>query len=150
MHPAAEIFPTQIRSQGVAWSLAGTFLSTLVYVEAAPTALANIQWKYYIVFIGLTFVNIVIFYFWCPEVGRRLPLAPNGLTDSCGQTRGLSLEEINALFGDEVAVHFADATEKQRHELTAKVLAEDEKREFASRQGESHSTTIGQERLKVS
>ncbi|KIW83322.1 hypothetical protein Z517_02567 [Fonsecaea pedrosoi CBS 271.37] len=110
----SEIFPTTIRSQGVAWSLAGTFLSTLVYVEAAPTALANIKWKYYIVFICLTFVNIWIFYFWCPE------------------TRGKSLEEINALFGDEVVVHFADATEMQRHELTAKVLAQDDKHEFAS------------------
>jgi hypothetical protein len=40
----------------------------LVYVEAAPTALANIKWKYYIIFVCLTFVNIVIVYFWCPEV----------------------------------------------------------------------------------
>jgi hypothetical protein len=64
-----EIFPTHIRSQGVAFSLASTFLSTLIYVEAAPTALANITWKYYIIFVCLTFVNIVIFYIWCPEVG---------------------------------------------------------------------------------
>lgn len=42
------------------------------------------------------------------------------------------MEEINALFGDEVVVHFADATETQRHELAQKVLAEDEKREFAA------------------
>ena len=69
---SAEIFPTHIRSQGVAWSLAGTFLSTLVYVEAAPTALANIQWKYYIIFICLTAVNIVVFYLWCPEVRQVL------------------------------------------------------------------------------
>lgn len=64
----AEIFPTHIRPQGVAWALVGTFLSTLVYVEAAPTALANIQWKYYIIFVILTFINIIIVYFWCPEV----------------------------------------------------------------------------------
>jgi hypothetical protein len=60
----------------VAWSLAGTFLSTLVYVEAAPTALANIKWKYYIIFVCLTFVNILIFYFWCPEVKFSLPNRP--------------------------------------------------------------------------
>jgi hypothetical protein len=54
----------------------------------------------------------------------------------CLQTKGLSLEEINALFGDEVVVHFADATETQRHELAAKVLAEDEKREYASKGGD--------------
>ncbi|KAK7900645.1 hypothetical protein LTR67_002928 [Exophiala xenobiotica] len=119
----SEIFPTHIRSQGVAWSLAGTFLSTLVYVEAAPTALANIKWKYYIIFVCLTFVNILIFYFWCPE------------------TKGLSLEEINALFGDEVVVHFADATEKQKHELAAKMQAEDEQREYHSGRGEGETTT---------
>jgi hypothetical protein len=49
------------------------------------------------------------------------------------------------LFGDEVVVHFADATEKQRHELTAKVLAEDEneKHDFVStsRHTESPSAT---------
>jgi hypothetical protein len=66
-----EIFPTHIRPQGVAWSLFGTFLSTLVYIEAAPTALANIKWRYYIIFIILTLINIAIFYFWCPEVGTE-------------------------------------------------------------------------------
>jgi hypothetical protein len=63
-----EIFPTHIRCQGVAWSLVGTFLSTLVYVEAAPTALAKIKWGYYIIFVGLTAINILILYAWCPEV----------------------------------------------------------------------------------
>ena len=103
----SEIFPTHIRPQGVAWSLVGTFLSTLVYVEAAPTALAHIKWRYYIIFICLTLVNIVVFSFWCPE------------------TKGLSLEEINGKFGDEVVVHFADATEKQRVELAERIAAEE-------------------------
>jgi len=67
-HFLGEIFPTHIRCQGVAWSLVGTFISTLVYVEAAPTALANIKWGYYIIFVVLTAINIVIIYFWCPEV----------------------------------------------------------------------------------
>ena len=64
-------------------------------------------------------------------------------TNFLAQTKGLSLEEINALFGDEVVVHFANATEKQRHELAEKVLAEDEQREFASRRGESVTTASG-------
>jgi Sugar (and other) transporter len=67
-HCAGEIFPTHIRCQGVAWALVGTFLSTLVYVEAAPTALANIKWGYYIIYVGLTAINIVVLYLWCPEV----------------------------------------------------------------------------------
>ena len=67
----AEIFPTHIRPQGVAWALVGTFLSTLVYVEAAPTALANIKWRYYMIFVALSSINIVVVYFWCPEVSTR-------------------------------------------------------------------------------
>ena len=51
----------------MAWSIVGTFLSTVIYVEAGPTALANIQWKYYLMFIILTAVNIAILYLWCPE-----------------------------------------------------------------------------------
>ena len=78
-----------------------------MYVEAAPTALATIKWRYYIIFICLTLIDIVIFYFWCPE------------------TKGLTLEEINGRFGDEVLVHFADATEKQRVELQERVAAEE-------------------------
>jgi hypothetical protein len=79
----------------VAWSLVGTFLSTLIYVEAAPTALANIKWRYYIIFVILTLINILITYFWCPE------------------TKGLSLEEINERFGDDVVVHLADVNAKR-------------------------------------
>lgn len=54
----------------MAWSIVGTFLSTLAYVEAGPTALANIEWRYYLIFICLTFVNIIVLWRWCPEVGR--------------------------------------------------------------------------------
>jgi len=36
----------------------------------------------------------------------------------------LSLEEINGRFGDEVMVHFQDATEKQKASLEATVIAE--------------------------
>lgn len=99
----SEIFPTHIRSQGMAWAIVGTFLSTLIYVEAAPTALASIQWKYYIIFICLTLVNIIILWLWCPE------------------TKGLSLEEINEKFGDEVVVRLADVSAK-REEVPLDVL----------------------------
>jgi len=59
------------------------------------------------------------------------------------------LEEINALFGDEVVVHFSDATEKQRSDNAAKILAEDEGRDLRTEQisGESVSTTTAE--LKV-
>jgi len=102
----SEIFPTHIRPQGVAWALVGTFLSTLVYVEAAPTALANIKWRYYVIFVVLTFINIFVVYFWCPE------------------TKGLSLEEINERFGDEVVVYLTNVPEKEREDIADAEQAE--------------------------
>ncbi|KAG0646295.1 Major facilitator superfamily transporter mfsA [Hyphodiscus hymeniophilus] len=116
-----EIFPTHIRPQGVAWSLVGTFLSTLVYVEAAPTALANIKWGYYIIFIGLTLINIVILYLWCPEAWAKC-------TDFFSKTKGLSLEEINEKFGDEVVVHLTNATDKQLEDLAHTIQAEQDEK----------------------
>ncbi|KAG6372302.1 general substrate transporter [Boletus reticuloceps] len=86
----SELFPTHIRSQGMAFSMMGTFLSTVIFLEAGPTALEKIKWWYYVMFIGLTVIDVVVIWRWFPE------------------TKGLSLEEINGLFGDEVAVHFSD------------------------------------------
>ncbi|KAG2345534.1 general substrate transporter [Suillus weaverae] len=72
----SEIFPTHIRSQGMTFSIIGTFLST-VYC--------------YVMFICLTAVHVTILW-------RHFP-----------KTKGLSLEEINMRFGDEVAAHFSEA-----------------------------------------
>ncbi|KAF8444568.1 general substrate transporter [Boletus edulis BED1] len=86
----SELFPTHIRSQGMAFSMMGTFLSTVIFLEAGPTALEKIRWWYYVMFIGLTVIDVAVIWRWFPE------------------TKGLSLEEINGLFGDEVAVRFFD------------------------------------------
>ncbi|KAG0707359.1 general substrate transporter [Suillus ampliporus] len=80
-------------SYGMAFSMIGTFLSTVVFLEAGPTALSSIRWYYYVMFICLTAVHIAILWRYFPE------------------TKGLSLEEINMMFGDEVAVHFSEAGE---------------------------------------
>ncbi|KAJ5738508.1 hypothetical protein N7493_001663 [Penicillium malachiteum] len=93
---ASEIFPTHIRSRGVAWSVGTLFLTTIPYLEAAPTALATIEWKYFIIFIVLTFINIPIVYFTFPE------------------TKGISLENLNGVFGDEcVASTMGSSLEKR-------------------------------------
>jgi hypothetical protein len=99
----SEIFPSHIRSRGVAWSLSILFLSSLVYLEAAPTALATISWKYYMVFVALTVVNIFLVYWLFPE------------------TAGLSLEEIGAKFGDEVVVQLTTLTSEERDLLDQKI-----------------------------
>ncbi|KAK2801045.1 hypothetical protein FQN51_005609 [Onygenales sp. PD_10] len=80
-----EIFPTHIRAKGMAASISGYFLSLLIYLESGPTAFANIEWKFYLVFLVGIFLFIIPTFWYYPE------------------TKGLSLEEINRLFDDEVA-----------------------------------------------
>ncbi|KAH7907374.1 general substrate transporter [Hygrophoropsis aurantiaca] len=100
----SEIFPTHIRSQGMAVSMAGTFLPTIVFLEVGPTALDRVGWKYYLLFICLTVVDIGVIWWYFPE------------------TKGLSLEEINVRFGDEVAVHFSDADGNGRGAVDSKEI----------------------------
>jgi hypothetical protein len=53
-------------------------------------AFASIGWKYYLIFIILSVISVVWVYFYLPE------------------TKGIPLEEMGRLFGDEVAVYQAD------------------------------------------
>ncbi|KAH8901430.1 general substrate transporter [Thozetella sp. PMI_491] len=99
----AEIFPTHIRPRGMAWSAGWLFLTTIPYLEAAPTAFAEVGWKYYVTFIVLTAVNIPIIYFLFPE------------------TKGLSLEEIGERFNDDVVVHITHITDEERAKLDAAI-----------------------------
>ncbi|KAF2100563.1 general substrate transporter [Rhizodiscina lignyota] len=100
----AEIFPTGVRAQGLGTSIAGLFASTLLYTEAAPVAFANVGWKYYLVFIIVPAVGVIFFPKYLPE------------------TRQLSLEEIAAKFGDEVAVDLSHLSEEQRRALDESLL----------------------------
>lgn len=100
-----EIFPNHLRARGTSIAVSGLFFATVIFTCAAPTAFANIGWKYYLVFVVTSFILIVCMWIWWPE------------------TKGLSLEEISALFGDEVAVDVSNMTQEQRDELDSKILA---------------------------
>lgn len=82
----SEIFPTPVRAQGSGFSVAGLFTATLIYTQVAPIAFAKIGWKYYLVFIIVPIMGAACLYKFFPE------------------TKKLSLEEIAALFGDDVAL----------------------------------------------
>jgi len=69
------------------------------YVTPGATAISTISWRYYLVFICLTFLSIIVIYFFYPE------------------TKGRSLEELAAVFGDPVAVKLEDITEGQEKEV---------------------------------
>ena len=82
------------------------FLTVIAYLEAAPTAFAQVGWKYYLLFIVLTSINVPLVWWIFPE------------------TKGLTLEEIGEKFGDEVAVHITGLTDEQRAELDERIVLE--------------------------
>ncbi|KAF5600861.1 major facilitator superfamily transporter [Fusarium pseudoanthophilum] len=81
---ASEIFPTPVRAKGLSISVSGLFFATIIFTTAAPTAFAEIGWKFYLVFIVATSIIIVYAYMTFPE------------------TRKMSLEDIQELFGDPI------------------------------------------------
>ncbi|KAJ4127074.1 hypothetical protein NW768_008697 [Fusarium equiseti] len=82
----SEIWPTHLRGKGFAVSCAGLFVGSLTLLEAAPTAFQTIGWRFYLIMMAFTIICAIIFILYFPE------------------TKGLTLEEISALFGDEVAI----------------------------------------------
>lgn len=103
----SEIFPTHLRARGLSFGVAILFLSTIAYLEAAPTAFAQVGWKYYLLFIILTIIHIPLIWYLFPE------------------TMGLSLEEIGEKFGDEVVVHLTNLTDEQRAALDKEIDAKE-------------------------
>ncbi|OQV08484.1 hypothetical protein CLAIMM_12748 [Cladophialophora immunda] len=79
-----ELFPTHLRAKGISFGIAGVNLINIVWLQVAPTAFSTIGWKFYLVLIlpGMAFATLIFFWF------------PN--------TRGMHLEEVADLFGDEV------------------------------------------------
>jgi hypothetical protein len=105
---SSEIYPTQIRARGVAMATATYFIACITYVTPGATAIANIGWKYFLVFVCLTAVTIIVIIIMYPE------------------TKGRSLEELAELFGDTVVVHVTNATEEEKakmdHEINTEVV----------------------------
>jgi predicted MFS family arabinose efflux permease len=67
---ASEIFPTPVRAKGLSVSISGLFIATIVFLQSAPTAFANIGWKYYLVFICITATLFVVVWLYFPEVSN--------------------------------------------------------------------------------
>ena len=100
-----EIFPSHLRAKGVSLGVATFSLTNIVWLQAAPTAFANIGWKFYLCLVIPSFFLALIMWFFYPD------------------TRGKPLEEIAAIFGDddEVAVRQADVEiDAVTHEIPAR------------------------------
>ncbi|KIW36469.1 uncharacterized protein PV06_11284 [Exophiala oligosperma] len=82
----SEIFPTHLRARGLGVSISGLFASSIIFVESAPTAFADVGYKYYALFVSLNTIAIFVVYFTFPE------------------TKGKRLEDIAAIFGDHITL----------------------------------------------
>lgn len=67
-----EILPLKIRAKGAALAAAADFLGNFLVVEVTPVGIANIGWRFYVVWAVLNLVNAVVV--WCvyPETGGLL------------------------------------------------------------------------------
>jgi len=81
----SEIWPSEIRSEGIALSVSGQWLASIAFLQASPTGFANCGWKFYLLFIFCTTAMWFVIYFFYPE------------------TTGIPMEEMGKLFGDEIA-----------------------------------------------
>lgn len=77
--------PTCIRSAGAATAYVAMHCMMILLVQVAPLALEVISWRFFLIFLISNVIFIVIFIFFYPE------------------TKGKTLEEMNALFGDQVS-----------------------------------------------
>ncbi|KAL6400040.1 hypothetical protein AUP68_15732 [Ilyonectria robusta] len=119
----AEIFPTEIRSIGIGFSLFWTVCwyvgllfralcvrhalltaaAPIILLQTAPIGFAAVGWKYFLLVICWSALFIPAIYFFWPETAK------------------LSLEDIGKQFGDEVAVHITDATQEERDIIDQKL-----------------------------
>lgn len=118
----SELFPTPLRAQGTGFSLTGLFSATIIYTQTAPIAFAEVGWRFYILFILLPAIGAVCMWMFFPE------------------TKLLTLEEIAALFGDEVAVDITNLNETDRaaldNRIRREVATEEEKVDVAVSESE--------------
>ncbi len=106
----SEIFPTHIRSQGMAVGMVGLYLASIIILVAGPIALVVITWKFFLILIIITALHWVNVFFLFPETKQR------------------SLEDINVAFGEEVAVHYYGASAEEEKQYAAAIDEEEHRR----------------------
>ena len=106
----------------------GLYLADIIVLVAGPIALNAISWRFFLVLIVPTGLHVVFVYFMCPE------------------TKGRSLEDINAQFGERVAIRYWGASEDEKRELEAAAV-EDEEGERSGKKGEEKRGMVHEEEV---
>ncbi|KAF7563849.1 hypothetical protein G7046_g248 [Stylonectria norvegica] len=86
----AEIWPTTLRSKGIALAWFAYFVGAITYTTPSALAFKNIGWRMYMVWVGCNVVSTIIIYFFLPESANK------------------TMEEMGDLFGDQVMTHMAN------------------------------------------
>ncbi|KAL7622422.1 hypothetical protein AAE478_007927 [Parahypoxylon ruwenzoriense] len=123
-----ELVPVRYRHVGAALNVLSNWTFVFVTVKIGPIGLANLGWRFYIIFIIFTAIQL--------PIGERYSILSPKLGDSCAdfltrpvwffypETKGLTLEEIDRLFlknpddGD-----YSDELEKEK-EMGVAIRAE--------------------------
>ncbi|KAL2795306.1 general substrate transporter [Aspergillus keveii] len=80
----SELFPFFLRSTGMGLAVFSKSVAAIVLSQITPTAMENVGWRYYALFIATNFAAAFVYFFLLPE------------------TSGKTLEEIAELFGDSI------------------------------------------------
>ncbi|KAJ7447131.1 general substrate transporter [Mycena galericulata] len=83
----SEIFPMRIRAIGTSVCTCANWACNVLISQVSPIGMARLQYKFYILFVVTNVVNGLVVFFFFPE------------------TKGKSLEEMDAVFGDQVIPH---------------------------------------------
>lgn len=127
----AEIFPTHIRSQGMAVGMVGLYAASIIVLVAGPIALDVIKWKFFLVLIIPTSCHFLNVYFFYPETKQR------------------SLEDINQAFGEKVAVHYYGATVEEEKMYAQAILDEEEHHGYGHRRSGSDGEKAEQSQVEA-
>ncbi|KAH8693584.1 general substrate transporter [Talaromyces proteolyticus] len=98
----SEIFPTTIRSRGISIGFFAYFVGAITYTTPAALQMKTVKYNIFYLYMALCFVSTAIIYFFVPE------------------TKQIPIEEIGALFGDEVVVHLTEDGRAIKEDLTTK------------------------------
>jgi MFS family permease len=90
----AEIWPSHLRTRGFAIGMASLCGFNMMWLLAAPTAIATISWRFYLFFIIIPALGAILVFFTFPDTLKK------------------PLEEIAAMFGDQdiVAIYQSEVT----------------------------------------
>lgn len=109
-----ELFPTHLRAKGMNVGVAGICLMNIVWLQSAPTGIANAGWKYFLAYIIPGCLTVIGIWMYFPD------------------TWGVPLEEIAEMFGDaeelkvEPVIDSEQATLAEREDKTGQGIDEED------------------------